>query len=79
MLIPNSLNNLPRQKLCKIWVCSVCPLPRKNSEQTEEDNDSKLKDILNTINLIVLIGMFGNLATKISDILWQWKLNYVFY
>merc|ERR1719222_665625 len=47
----------PAAKLSEVRVGQVGFLPRQDSLKTIEDNDSKLEDILHTVNLIIFICM----------------------
>ena len=39
-------------------VTKVSYLPRENSQETEENDDSKLENILHGVHLVVFIGVF---------------------
>ena len=50
----------PGAELLKVRISSVSFLPGQHSQQTEEHHDTKLEDILDSVHLIVLIGVFGH-------------------
>ena len=50
----------PGTKLLEVRICSVCLLPRQHAQKTEEDHNPKLKDILDPVHLVILVGVLSH-------------------